>query len=153
MWTCRKCGRGETKMTKHGLRCLNCYNIWLRNYYHSNEQRRLNQQRSYLKRTYGITLQELEELLAAQRDCCAICKQHWTHCRKWRSSHYRGTFLENLSIDHDHATGRIRGLLCGQCNFAIGRLDDEPDRFMRAAAYLERGTATLSIDCLSAVAP
>jgi len=49
----------------------------------------------------------------------------------------RGTLCE-LTIDHDHATGQIRGLLCNNCNRAIGLLKDNPQTLRQAAAYLDR---------------
>jgi len=45
--------------------------------------------------------------------------------------------VKALAVDHDHGTGRIRGLLCNNCNRGIGLLDKEPDLLRRALAYLE----------------
>lgn len=42
-----------------------------------------------------------------------------------------------LSVDHDHTSGKVRGLLCASCNFAIGNMGDDPDKLRAAANYLE----------------
>lgn len=65
----------------------------------------------------------LEELQSAQADRCAICEGDGDG--------------RALSVDHDHHTGKIRGLLCGRCNFAVAC--ESPELLRRAAAYLERG--------------
>ena len=64
-------------------------------------------------------------MLAAQHGKCAICGGN-------RS--IKDTF--RLGIDHDHATGRIRGLLCGNCNIGLGHFDDSPGLLEKAADYL-----------------
>lgn len=72
-------------------------------------------------RWYGLTTEELEAMRAAHAGRCAIC----------------GKTPEKLHIDHDHQTGRVRGLLCPRCNKALGFVED--DAFLVAArAYLER---------------
>jgi Recombination endonuclease VII len=57
-------------------------------------------------------------------------------------------FIERVSphIDHDHVTGAFRGVLCRQCNQALGLFKDDPDRLLRAACYLERNLKTVSSD-------
>jgi hypothetical protein len=73
----------------------------------------------HLRRNYGITGAQYEMMHASQNGHCAICgKAEW---------HKNG----NLSIDHDHKTGKIRGLLCNWCNYGIGFLDNE--KFMESA--------------------
>lgn len=70
-------------------------------------------------RHYGVDVGVLERLDAATSGLCHVCLiRSWTH------------------IDHDHATGQVRGLLCRQCNFALGHLEDDWMRTMRAAFYL-----------------
>ena len=84
------------------------------------------------RRKYGFTGDEYEQMLAAQGGVCAICL---------RPERVRGAKSDQpraLSVDHDHATGVVRGLLCHACNTALGHLAEDPDLFARAVAYLER---------------
>jgi hypothetical protein len=67
-------------------------------------------------------------MLAAQGGVCAACGE--------TPSPRRGKSIWN--VDHDHSTGRVRGILCTGCNSAIGHLQDDPERCRKAAAYLER---------------
>lgn len=69
-----------------------------------------------LKRRYGITLEDFDRMKAEQGGVCAICLKR-----------------EAKVVDHDHKTGRVRGLLCGGCNGAIGILDED---FEGAMIYL-----------------
>lgn len=73
-------------------------------------------------RTYGITPDDYAEMLARQGGVCAICRQPET--RASRRSRRPG----RLSVDHDHQTGRVRGLLCHKCNMLIGNFGDSPAR-------------------------
>lgn len=81
-------------------------------------------QNRHLVREYGITIETYEHLLAAQDGLCAICKlAHVDNDRK-------------LAVDHDHNTLRVRGILCGKCNRALGLFDDDKERLMAAIEYL-----------------
>jgi hypothetical protein len=80
---------------------------------------------SKLKRFYGITCAEYVERVAAQRGLCAICA----------GVNPAG---HRLSVDHDHATGKVRGLLCHACNAGMGKLRDDPALLRAAADYLEK---------------
>lgn len=84
---------------------------------------------AYLMRTYGMTLNEYRRRLASQEGCCAICRSPGFKMRE----HHR----KLLVVDHDHATGAIRGLLCHNCNRAIGLLKDDPAIIRQAAAHIE----------------
>lgn len=81
-----------------------------------------------LKRQLGITLDEAREMLEAQGGVCAICD------RKIRFM--AGNTRSAACVDHDHGTGRIRGILCHPCNCALGFLADDPRRLARAQDYL-----------------
>ncbi|OPZ66024.1 MAG: Recombination endonuclease VII [Firmicutes bacterium ADurb.Bin506] len=84
----------------------------------------------HLRRKYGITSAQFEEMTARQGGRCAICRGFPTPGR-W-SSDYR------LHVDHDHSTGAIRGLLCYRCNAAIGFVRDDPKIARNVVEYLEK---------------
>ncbi len=63
---------------------------------------------AHIRKTYGITYQQYEEMLEKQNGVCAICKKCETLKQKGKT--------RRLCIDHDHTTGKIRGLLCDKCN-------------------------------------
>jgi hypothetical protein len=79
---------------------------------------------SKLKHRYGITLEDVARALEAQDHKCAIC-------RRKLSDAPRG-----MMIDHDHTDGHFRGLLCFQCNIALGLAFDSPERLEAMARYL-----------------
>lgn len=79
-----------------------------------------------LRRVYGITRAELDAMLEEQNNLCAICGNGHVGV---------GT---RLHIDHCHNSKKVRGLLCGNCNTAIGLLGDDPERAEALAAYLRR---------------
>ncbi|MCX5202286.1 endonuclease VII domain-containing protein [Streptomyces sp. NBC_00237] len=75
---------------------------------------------SHLMRSYGITEAQRDEMIASQAGVCTICLK-----------------APAVHVDHCHKTGRVRGVLCFNCNVAIGKLGDDPDTIRRAIAYLE----------------
>lgn len=79
-----------------------------------------------LKR-YGLTLDDYDRMVTEQKGCCAICLGEGV---------LDPGSLMRLGVDHDHETGRVRGLLCRPCNRAVGILGDDPSTFERAATYL-----------------
>jgi hypothetical protein len=79
-----------------------------------------------VERTYGISLKDYENLYIRQNGMCAICH----HPEPVKSRLF-------LSVDHDHKTGRVRGLLCSKCNMALGLFEDKTDRLRSAAIYLK----------------
>ena len=83
-------------------------------------KKKVSDRKSHLKRKYGLTLEEFDELLASQGGGCAICGKP-----------------DADNVDHDHATGRVRGILCWNCNIAIGQLEDDSDRARAVAEYLD----------------
>jgi hypothetical protein len=90
----------------------------------NNEARKLHARRSLLKRLYGITLEQYDELLLKQDNSCAVCKRH------------KDEFTKSLAVDHDHKTGEIRGALCTHCNRTIIGRNRNAEIFMNAYQYL-----------------
>lgn len=79
-----------------------------------------------IKRRYGISSEEYDILLETQNGVCKICKQECDTGRR-------------LCVDHCHATGRIRGLLCNACNTGLGSFRDSIKLLSKAIGYLEDG--------------
>lgn len=80
-----------------------------------------------IKRKYGISIYEYETLLIKQNGVCAICKN------KKLSSKKNG----RLCVDHNHESGEIRGLLCSNCNTALGLMKDDINSLKMAIEYLK----------------
>lgn len=76
---------------------------------------------------YGLTIEQYEDMRLNQLYCCAICGENEANSRD-------GV----LAVDHDHETGKVRGLLCNHCNLGLGHLNDNPKRLRVAADYLEK---------------
>lgn len=87
---------------------------------------RQQQRKSTLKTQYGMTEADYETLLDAQDGRCAICRQP------------PPSYRPILHVDHDHDRGTVRGLLCSDCNLAIGKLHDSIDLLRAAVDYLAR---------------
>lgn len=118
---CGKC-RGPRENKADGY-CRRCKNEYTRKWNKSPKGQATAKSR-YLG-MYGLTLDEYRRLLAAQGGGCRVCGRQPKPGRK------------SLAVDHDHATGKVRGLLCVICNRAIGQLGDCPVRLRKAADYLE----------------
>jgi hypothetical protein len=87
---------------------------------------------SHLKRKYGITLEEYMKLFEEQGGVCKICSG--TDMRRWRDGRIQRV---TLFVDHEHSTGRIRGLLCNKCNVGVAMFGDDEEMMLRAAKYLK----------------
>jgi hypothetical protein len=82
----------------------------------------------HLVRRYGITAAQATALVEVQGGLCAICRER-------PPDH----------VDHDHATGAVRGMLCFNCNGGLGQFRDRPDLLRLAAEYLERPIVELPV--------
>lgn len=100
-------------------------------WYQENKEHCLIKMRNnWLIRHYKITSAEYEILLLSQNSKCAICKASETGRKKQK----------HFPVDHDHKTGKIRGLLCDQCNKGLGHFKDDPEIMERAIQYVKRSS-------------
>ena len=84
----------------------------------------------YLKRTYDITLNDYHDMLKKQNYKCAICGSEDA-----KNMYKAGTFC----VDHDHETGKVRGLLCDLCNVGLGKFRDSSVFLSKASLYISEG--------------
>lgn len=144
---CSTCGAekpvsefGVNKRSSHKLRrrCNECYTYWIEvnlRWATNNPQKAEEVQARFrasgkarafrLRSRYGLDEADYQQLLAQQSGVCAICK-----------ADKPGGRYRHFHVDHCHTTKRVRGLLCTNCNRAIGYMGDDPDRMKKAAQYL-----------------
>jgi len=96
-----------------------------RSYYKHHARMKDEMYDRWIQKRYGITIKDYKQLEMAQGGRCAICGGPPSG---------RG----RLHLDHNHSTGRIRGLLCSTCNVGIGGLRDSTDLLMAAVEYLKK---------------
>lgn len=109
---CKKCKDSHRNPEKEKIRMRKAYSAY--------KERIRN---TFIKRMYGITLEQYKEILISQKYKCKICKKK---CPTGKA----------LAIDHSHSTGKIRGLLCWRCNMGIGQFNDNVKLLVAAARYL-----------------
>lgn len=105
-------------------RCRECNRTYTKNYHAANRERHSAYDRAYrLRKRFGLSVEEYDRILESQNAGCAICGQS---CSTGKG----------LAVDHDHETGRVRGLLCRRCNQGIGLFADDAEMLRRAGEYL-----------------
>lgn len=123
----------KSKGAYNGLQghCKDCIREEQREWRAKNRMRsRYYSQRLRLREKYGVTYEFYEELLEKHSHKCAICGQPET-----RESNGVPILM---AVDHDHRTGEIRGILCNNCNRALGLLKDDTEVLRKAIEYLEK---------------
>ena len=125
---CRKCGKVKSNDEFHlngqsvdGLtsQCIRCYTLY-------NKQHKWGHM---LQHRYGINAIRYEMMLKSQNGVCAICKG--PNLRKQNNK------IDRFAVDHNHLTGKIRGLLCYNCNTMIGRFENNPGLLETIIEYLK----------------
>ena len=118
---------------KYNLRseCKNCSKNYDKERYQNNSERFKEE---YLRRKYNLSRGDYEEIYKSQKGVCDICKKIILSIFDEKyDRHKNGAF-----VDHNHETGKIRGLLCNDCNNGLGRFYDLPDILKNAIIYLEK---------------
>ena len=139
-WQCNRCAKRFRKheeihvplnrsfRTRHMRYCQDCYNTLASEAAAAATNARLDK---HLRRTYGINVQVYGMMHAEQSGLCALCQNPERPARN-----KAGTRL--LVVDHHHESGEVRGLLCRNCNAAIGLLGEDPAVLAAAIIYLTR---------------
>lgn len=112
----------------HGKRCRGCLTIYRQPTYTRKEYRRNH----HIERKYGLRPEEFDVYWTACRGKCFICEKQM----KWPTS-TQGQSLDVVTVDHNHKTGKVRGLLCGRCNRTLGFFNDDIDLLQKAINYLK----------------
>lgn len=113
--------------------CKECKNKESKEWYEKNKDRKKELSKKYrtkkkdqdLKKGYGISLEDYSGMLVSQNHRCKICRAPQENLKR------------SLCVDHDHVTGKVRGLLCDTCNRSLGLLKDNIDILKNAIKYLE----------------
>lgn len=116
----------KEKRSKQGLQsmCKECFKKWQKS-----ETGKKTARKAHLQQKYDITLQQYDEMLEEQNNCCAICMKDISVCDKGSGNH--------LAVDHCHNTGKVRGLLCASCNILLGKAKDNITILQSAVNYLK----------------
>jgi hypothetical protein len=135
MKTCTKCHipknldefvQDKRKLNGKGAICKPCHTQRGKEYKQANpDKMKAYFRNNHLKTTYGITSIEYDIKAKEQDNLCAICKKP-------------EAIGKNLAVDHSHATGNVRGLLCRACNYALGIFEDDILKLESAIAYLKK---------------
>lgn len=114
---CKDCHSHTRKLDKPGPRCATCWRSEVR-------KRKARAYAQAIEKRYGITIEQYDALYIAQGGVCYICRRATGKTRR-------------LAVDHNHKTGKVRGLLCKLCNrFIIGYARDNAEMLKRAIEYL-----------------
>lgn len=105
---CRECNAQESRTVTQNL----------------TPEQKIKRKEQFLKRSYGITMLDYNELFTTQQGRCPGCGKHQSELPK------------ALVVDHDHITGVVRGLLCSGCNLAIGNVREKTQTLINLVEYL-----------------
>jgi hypothetical protein len=105
---------------------------WSKQYYLNNKRRLLKLSRKQRLKTFNLSINDYNTLMREQNYVCAICKQKETLKKT------NGNSARRLSIDHNHKSKKVRGLLCNRCNVILGKIDDNIILLKSMIKYLQK---------------
>jgi hypothetical protein len=121
----RKAGRPFANRSSEQLRARNLEKV--RSYQARHPDRvKATARKSSIKRKFGLSMVEFNEMLLNQECRCAICRIHVSKLK------------QDIAVDHNHKTGKVRALLCHRCNNILGQAQDHIEILQEAIAYLRR---------------
>ena len=118
--------------------CKRCTKKRMKDYYIDNSDKIKERQKEWNKNNkqhardyslnyrYGLTLEQYNDMFESQSGCCAICEIHQSELNK------------TLSVDHNHSTGEVRGLLCTACNQSLGKVKEDVNILNSMIEYIEK---------------
>lgn len=109
--------------------CNNCKQKKHKDYYRNNEEKCKLLARNRDLKKYGITLEDQERMLIEQGGKCKICGREILMFGESKHT--------TAHVDHDHSTGKVRGLLCQECNTGLGKFRDNTEYLANAIKYLK----------------
>lgn len=122
--------KDEGQYWKGQYLCISCQKGKQKNAWQSRTPKKRLEQ--HLKYKYGVTHQEFMEQWESQKGCCSICSDELPDLMTYENRR-RG-----YAIDHNHETGKFRGILCLQCNSLLGMAKDSTDILGKAIQYLDK---------------
>lgn len=126
-WTEKNKDRLKIYYKDHAARNKGRLQAYRRDHYARNRSEILAKTRAYnIKKNYGLTQAQIDEMFKSQGGLCKICKG-LPDVGRWKKLH----------IDHDHRTGKVRGLICMKCNHGLGSFADSIESLKSAIKYLE----------------
>jgi len=130
MKKCSKCKLtlNEDDFYKHNRNCKKCHLENMKNYHSKNKDKvDLGKRKRSLFKKYGVSLEQYDDMLHHQNGECAICK----------SKDVGRKGAKYFNVDHCHSTGKVRGLLCHNCNIILGKIKDSKEWLSVAIKYLD----------------
>lgn len=133
---CATCGKSKprTAFTRQKMRngkynlnfeCKECAcDRQAKRYQTYTKEQKLHKKDKFLQRTYGITIDDYNIMFNKQEGRCASCGRH------------QSEFKKSLVVDHRHSDGKVRGLLCSNCNLALGNVKENPEFLEKLANYI-----------------
>ena len=130
-YSCKICRKEQYRIYRLNnpdkVKSTNQKSLVKRKEYYNTPERKLHYRKKFIERKFKITYADYEEMQTKQNNKCAICGLEESHIDK-----------NYLSVDHNHISGAVRGLLCSRCNFGLGYFKDSIENLKNAIIYLNK---------------